>query len=192
MSKSDKGYAKYQQVYDWREEVVSSRGPKSSVMRHVLLTLCINMDEKCHCFPSIKYLAERTFLTAKTVGKHLTNAAQLGWIKRRLKECDGQAWRRYEYWGTYPQRDVADTAPLFQRAVNEGKTSGIPLQKVQYEIPTNSSINNSIKDHVNMDIQNSEKSRAIEKLSDEQREKGTRYCQKLRSALKSGMDEKKL
>jgi len=190
MRNSDKGYTKYWQLYDWRNRVASLKGPKSSVMRHVLLTLSLNMDEVCYCFPSIKYLAERTRLTEKTVGKHLNDAVQLGWLKRRLMGGNGQAWRHYEYWGTYPQRDVADTAPLFQHAVNEGKTSGNPLQKVQYVIPTNSSSNNSITDHVCKDIQNSEKSRIIEKLSVEQREKGTRYCQTLRSALKSGMDEK--
>lgn len=192
MSNRDKGNAKYQRLYDWRNQVASSKGPKSSVMRLVLLALSLHMDNKCYCFPSIIYLAERTGLTEKTVGKHLKDAVQLGWIKRRLMGGDGQAWRHYEYWGTYPQRDVADTAPLFQRAVNEGKRSGNPLQKVQYEIPTNSSSNNSITDHVSKDIQNSEKSRTIKKLSVEQREKGTRYCQTLRSTLNSGMDEKTL
>jgi len=87
--------------------------------------------------------------------------------------------------GTYPQRDVADTAPLFQRVVNEGKTSGNPLQKVEYEIPTNSSSNSSITDHVSKNIQNSEKSRTIKKLSDEQREEGARNCQTLLSTIKS-------
>jgi len=186
MSNSDKGHAKYQQVYDWRDRGASSQGPKSPVMRHVLLTMSLNMDEKCYCFPSIKYLAKRTGLTEKTVGKHLNNAVKLGWLIRRIRGVNGQGWRCYEYLGTYPQRDVADTAPLLQRAVNEGKTSGIPLQKVQYEIPTNSSSNNSITDHVTKDIQNSDKSRTSNKLSDEQREKGKRYCQKLLSTMKSG------
>jgi len=94
-----KGNTKYQQVYDWREWVVSSKGPKISVMRHVLLTLSLNMDEKCYCFPSIKYLAERTGLIEKTVGKHLKNAVQLGWLKRRIRGANGQGWRKYEYWG---------------------------------------------------------------------------------------------
>lgn len=190
MRNSDKGYTKYWQLYDWRNRVASLKGPINPVMRHVLLTLSLNMDEKCYCFPSIKYLAERTGSTEKTVGKHLKNAVQLGWIKRRRRGVNGQAWQHYEYWGTYPQRDVADTAPLIQRAVIEGKTSGNPLQKVQYEIPTNSSSNNSKTDHESKDIQNSDKSKTIEKLSDEKKEKGISNCQIILSRLKSGMNEK--
>jgi len=124
MSNSDKGYAKYQQVYDWRDRVASSQGPKSAVMRHVLLTLSLHMNAKRNCFPSIKYLAERTGLTEKTVGKHLNNAVKLGWLIRRIRGVNGQGWRCYEYLGTYPQRDVADTARCNKGAVSATSRCG--------------------------------------------------------------------
>ena len=84
-------------LFQWRDALLSERGPTSAIRRHVLLVLSMDADmDGGNCFPSTRRLAKRTGLSRRRLEGHLRAAEIEGWVGRsRIGE--GQGWRRTLY-----------------------------------------------------------------------------------------------
>lgn len=150
-------------LFRWRQTVASTHGPRSSISRHVLLTLGLHMDTNGLCFPSSRLLSDETALTRRTVEAHLRKCAKEGWITRKHAGTS-KGWRRYIYQLSYPPGIDGELDLLRQSVAGEhgsppqpmGGELGSPPEPhggesdaiiVAKDVPTNSPVNPSLEDH---------------------------------------------
>ncbi len=81
-------------VYEFRDEVRSPRGPKSPTTRWLLIAISLwcNGDER-RCWPSQQTLARQTSLSLRAIKRHLKIADNEGWLFRSQRRKKGKAWK---------------------------------------------------------------------------------------------------
>ena len=94
----------------WQRAIGESDLPPTT--RLVLLTLSIHFmnEEGGHCFPSIEDIMRVTGLTKKYVVRHLSLAAEKGWLER-WHFGKGRANRRRNYQATIPPSGIVENRP---------------------------------------------------------------------------------
>ena len=90
-------------IFEFRDEVRSQRGPKSPTTRWLLIALSLwcNGDER-RCWPSQQTLARQTGLSLRAVKRHLQIADDEGWLFRSQRRKKGKAWKYTVYELTLP------------------------------------------------------------------------------------------
>lgn len=126
----------------WRKAIRHPEGPKSSTVRHVLLTLSTWADSSgVQMYPSIETLSVATALHRETVRRALEHAVREGWVTRvRRPARDPRAHWSYAYGAAVPLgfsskygADVGDrwdTDPIWtserrkRRRTRQGRSGG--------------------------------------------------------------------
>jgi hypothetical protein len=136
-----------QPLFRWRWAVASKQGPRSSVTRHVLLTVSLHMDLYGQgAFPSIALVATESGLSSRAVGMHLKKATNDGWISRKLWRAAGKDWAQYVYVATLPPGiDGQEPRSLPNPQGQESDAIGAEPDStlVRNDVPTNSTRNST-------------------------------------------------
>ena len=103
--------------FQYRDWLKSPAGPDNHTTCHILHMLTGWMDKHGRkCFPNIDDIAAVSKCSVKTVGRHLEEAARMGWIGRYSHKGSSSGWKSYGYF--VPPK-------LFdQLADNESPTTG--------------------------------------------------------------------
>ena len=142
--------------WQWLETLAGECGPSSATTRQVLHGISLHMNAQGEsAWPSFKTLAIRTSLSERSVSKHVTLARTAEWLKVTTRMGSGHGWRVNQYRATVPdhlkyriptkqKRQERRSVSSAQPTEPNDRSHGTSVQKPLNEVPTNSSLTNSI------------------------------------------------
>ena len=146
----------YVDRWQWLETLASECGPPSPTTRQVLHGISLHMNAHGEsAWPSIKTLAIRTALSDRAVSKHVTLARTGNWLEVTTRMGSGHGWRVNQYRAIVPdhlkcciptkkKRQERGSVSSAQHTEPNDRRFGTSVQKPLNEVPTNSSLTNSI------------------------------------------------
>jgi hypothetical protein len=106
-------------LYQWRDAILSERGPEDSMVRLVLCALAQFMDANTtKAWPSQPKIARTAGVSLRTVGTHLADAVKAGWLRRAPRGADRDG---YEYTALIPQPENNSAGPASMQGVHACK-----------------------------------------------------------------------
>ena len=84
-------------LYEWRDAMLSPRGPKCSTTRLVLLVLMTWAGSDMLAWPTQEAIARRSALSIRAVREHLAKAEAEGWILHGVRHSRRSGWLAHTY-----------------------------------------------------------------------------------------------
>ncbi len=192
-------------VVRWRELIASAKGPKNPAVRHVLLTISLNLPKYGgNCRLNIEWLAAQTGYTTTDINNYIDEAIQQGWLIKQTHDRVGPDWSNDSesevhklkdvmvgcYYATEKETDKRHPFPTWKKLSEKGATNDLSDKAIENLIREHEAAENFIQElaHEIFDSRFNQMEALkplFEEVFDDERDPEINPTKKLRESLKT-------